>query len=101
MAQTDYILDDDLDLIIENGDLKRGNCDQQAAILVINTNIGAWKRHPFCGLGITRYKGSTGQNLRLTREMSVQLQTDGFKNIDLQVVDFTNFYLSAERDGDN
>ena len=97
---TDYKLDDDLDIVIENGDLVRTACTKQAAHLVILTFIGSWKWKPFCGVGISRYKGSTGQNLRLKRELKVQLLADKNKDIDVKIRSFDDYYITLKREQD-
>lgn len=94
---TDYNLDITGDLVIENGDFSRTNAEQQSVILVLNTNLGAWKWAPFTGLGIKQYKGATGVNLKIRREMIVQLEADGYKVNQIIVKDYDDFYLDIKR----
>ncbi len=75
----DIALDDDFDLLFENGDLKISESDQQSIILILNTSVGAWKEFPTCGVGTRQYLASSGQALKLKREIEVQLQADGFQ----------------------
>ena len=97
----DIILDDDLDLKIVNGDLVIGESDQQSIQLILNAFPGAWKEFPTCGVGIKQYQASTGQSLNLKRNISVQLEADGFKVNAVTVTpnDADNFdcYLDVER----
>jgi hypothetical protein len=98
MAATDILLDDDLDITIsDSGDFKVTESDYQSSVLVLNTYLGAWKQHPLCGMGIVRYKGSSGQQLQIRREISVQLQADGYKINSVIVKDFDNLYYDIER----
>lgn len=98
MAATDYKLDDDGDLSISStGDFIRIESDQQASMLITNTAQGSWKRHPFCGVGIKKYKGSSGTNLVMKRELTVQHVADGFRVNGITVKDYSNFYLDIER----
>lgn len=96
---TDILLDDDMDYQISStGDFTIGESDQQSAILVLNTNQGSWKFHPICGMGISKYEGSSGTQAVMKREMSVQLQADGFKIKSIIVKDYSEFYLDINRD---
>lgn len=97
MTSTDYKLDSTADLLIENGDFARTDASQQSVILVLNTNTGAWKWSPFTGMGIKQYKGATGVNLKMRREMIVQLEADGYKVNEIMVKDYDDFYLDIER----
>ena len=84
MAQTiDYLLDSSNDLVFNNGDLTRTSgsiSDQQSAAKIINISQGSLKLHPYVGLGIWYYLGSTGLEKVLQRNMTVQLDADGFKS---------------------
>ena len=98
----DYILDDELDLIIDTntGDFKRTvfeQCDQQAASLIILTEIGGWREHPLCGFGIDKYKNSSGAQQTMKRDMIVQLTADGITVNSLIVKNGSEFYLDAQR----
>lgn len=76
---TDYKSNDSFDLVISNGDFVRTASDQQSSLLLIISNIGSWKFHPFAGMGIKRYEGSTGTELTIKRNISVQHAADGMK----------------------
>jgi hypothetical protein len=95
----DYSLDENADLIISNGDFARTEAGQQAVILVLNTNQGSWKWNPFCGMGIKKYKGASGVNLQMKREMIVQLQADKYKVNSIDIRDYDDFYIDCERQG--
>lgn len=94
---TDIILDDDLDITIDNGDFKIGESDYQSSVLIINTYLGAWKFNPVCGVGIARYKGSSGSQLQIKRDISVQLTADGFRVNSVIVKDYPTFNYDIER----
>lgn len=98
MAATDILLDDDLDLTIDSsGDFKISESDYQSSVLILNTYAGAWKLNPICGMGLARYKGSSGTQLQIRREISVQLQADGFKINSVKVLNYDDFYYDIER----
>lgn len=98
----DYLLDDDLDLTIDSatGDFKRTKleqCDQQAAELIILTEIGEWRESPLCGFGIMKYINSSGMQQTMKRNMTVQLEADGITVNSLIVKSGSEFYLDAQR----
>ena len=97
MVATDYKLDDDGDLVISStGDFTRIESDQQASLLIINTAQGSWKRHPFCGVGIKKYQGSSGTSLVMKRELTIQHQADGYRLYSISVKDYATFYLDID-----
>jgi hypothetical protein len=79
MEVKDILLDDNLDLVIDKGDFKVGESDQQSQVLIINTNLGDWKQFPLTGVGINQYLGSSGQSDVIKRAIGIQLSADGFK----------------------
>lgn len=95
----DYLLTDDLDLQTSNGDFVKGASDQTASILLINTNVGSWKAHPFCGMGIRKYLGSSNTQQVIKRELIVQHAADGLKMNNVIVKDYSTFYLDFKREG--
>lgn len=98
MVATDILLDDNLDITISSdGDFKVTESDYQSSVLILNTYFGAWKLNPLCGMGLARYKGSAGTQLQIRREISVQLQADGFKVNSIIVKNYDDFYYDIER----
>lgn len=98
MAVKDIILLDN-DLSIINGDFSVQESDSQHIELIINTYLGSWKQYPLCGVGITNFVNSSGQQLALKRAISVQLEADGMKNVNItnnssNILDIT---VSADR----
>jgi lipoprotein-releasing system permease protein len=57
MAVKDITLDDNFDLIIENGDFKVSDSDMQHIQLICITNLGHWKQFPLVGVGIEQSLG--------------------------------------------
>jgi|VirMetMinimDraft_7_1064189.scaffolds.fasta_scaffold130059_2 hypothetical protein len=98
MAVKDIILEDN-DLVIENGDFKIGESDQQSIELIIDSYLGHWKESPLCGVGVDLFLNSSGQQLALKRAISVQLEADGMINVNVtsnssELLDLT---ISADR----
>ena len=79
MAVKDIILDDDFDLIIENGDFKVSESDMQHIQLICITDLGHWKNAPLLGVGIEKYISSSGQTDALKRSINIQLSADGYR----------------------
>lgn len=84
MAVKDIILLDG-DLHIVNGDFNVKESDSQHIELIIDSWIGSWKQYPLCGVGIENYIKSSGQSLALKRNIAVQLEADGFTEVDVYV----------------
>lgn len=98
MTATDLLLDDNLDLTIStSGDLKVSASDYQSSVLIINTYSGNWKLNPVCGVGIVRYKGSSGTQQQIKRDIQVQLIADGFRINSCVVRSDTEFNYDLER----
>jgi hypothetical protein len=83
MAVKDITLDDNFDLIIENGDFKISDSDMQHIQLICITDLGHWKQFPLLGVGINRYIASSGQTDALKRAINIQLASDGYKVNDI------------------
>ena len=90
----DILLDENNDLIIENGDFKIGESDQQHQQAIIATWTGQWKEFPLLGIGINYYLGGSGLQQELIREMRIQLTDDGYKFNSVDILD-NNFYVDA------
>lgn len=74
----DVILDNNYDLIIQDGDFIIRPSDIQHINLLFKTTVGSWKQFPLVGIGIDYYLASAGQIDSLKRSVQVQLQTDGY-----------------------
>lgn len=73
----DITLDENLDLLIEDGDFVISDSIQQEILLLINTSVGSWKQSPLMGVGIQYYLRSAGQGQSLRRNINVNLEADG------------------------
>ena len=94
----DILLDDYGDITFENGDFNVGESNEQHAILIVNTSPGSWRQFPIVGVGIGAFVGSSGQESTIKRRINVQMEKDGYTNIDVSVVgdgNSYNYYLSA------
>lgn len=81
----DFLLDDDGDLLIQNGDFVVGPSDPQHVEDIIESFIGEWKQYPLVGVGLMQYlKSENGQ--AAINVIKQQLQADGYSvpNINVQ-----------------
>jgi hypothetical protein len=78
MIAQDFLLDENYDLLVVNGDFVIGVSDNQHIQDIIQSYIGWWKQFPLVGVGIQSYVNSNGQDQALARSIQIQLQSDGF-----------------------
>lgn len=79
------LVDDTCDLIIENGDLKIGESDQQHVQFIFKARYGQFRQFPLVGVGIESYiKGSINAQA-LKREIKVQLEADNYRVNEISV----------------
>ena len=81
MAVKDITIDQDGDLLIENGDFVVSESDMQHLMLIINLSQGSLKQFPLQGVGIIRYSGSSNQGRKLERDIKVKTEADGYSNV--------------------
>ena len=96
----DILLDNTGDLQFKNGDFDIGLSDEQHVILIVNTMPGSFKQFPLLGVGIIQYSASSGQSATLRRSINIQLNSDGYTNIDVALKENGETFMynvSAER----
>ena len=93
----DIIIDDNNDLLIESGDFFVNDSDQQHVLLILNTYSGNWKQFPLIGVGIKIYLASSGQQNTLKRDMTVQMNSDGYQINEIILKDNSIYYIDAKR----
>lgn len=74
----DILLDQDGDLIIENGDFKIGYSDNQQQEHILKAEKGEYKEFPEVGVGISQMLSDDRYD-EMMIEMKKQLQYDGMK----------------------
>lgn len=100
MKATDLLLDADYDLVFADGDLMAGESDAQHIDLLLQTSPGDWRADPLAGIALVRYLKSPygqGQAAALSREVTIQLERDGYRVLDLNLADLSRATLNAER----
>lgn len=93
---TDFLLSDDGEMRIENGDFVIGDSESQDVELLITSSKGAWKEHPLTGVGIAQLIKTRATEVRIKRDINEQLMLDGFKNIDIDI-DYPDLNVDANR----
>lgn len=73
----DYLLDDDGDLKIENGDFAFGESDTDDALLIIGMNQGELKSDPLTGCNMVARIRSQQTPEEIQRVIRLQMQRDG------------------------
>ncbi len=90
MARVDYLLDDDFDLLIENGDFVQGESDARHAQMISLGPPGFIRQFPECGFHAIRFKNSSAiSKQKFESELKAQLLADGYKRVEVK-------YNSAE-----
>lgn len=62
----------------KNGDFKIDFSDEQHQTDIIQSTVGSWKQYPLCGVGIVNYLNSSGSALVLKKEITTQLEINGY-----------------------
>jgi len=84
----DIMLDEDFDLLIENGDFVIGESFEQEVTLIVQSTKGEWKNQPLIGAGIADYLLDNDFN-GLKSEIKTQLKYDGKTLKNFQVDAYT------------
>ena len=97
----DILLDDDFDLLIEDGDLVIGESDEQHIALILSTYQGGWKFDPLVGVGVRQYLASSGNEELIKRNITVQLEADNYQVNKVALTKTSNndfsYFVDAER----
>jgi hypothetical protein len=97
---TDIILDDNMDLLIENGDFVIADSEEQVQQLILIATQGSFRGSPVTGIGIINYIKSqftVGQIDKLRQKIKLQLQYDGYTNVSTQINSFIDIDIEATR----
>lgn len=69
----------DNDCLFASGDFIAGESDEQHIIDTIAAFKGCWKQFPLDGVGVAYYQKGNINNQDLTKNIRIQLQSDGYK----------------------
>ncbi len=81
----DILLDEDGDLLIENGDLVIGKADDQNVGLIFKAFKGEIRPAPALGFGAGKYLKTTDPLSRFKRNLKVELERGGYDRADIDV----------------
>lgn len=76
----DFLLDENGDLAIENGDFVIRDSKEQDVATLIMANKGEFKEFPLVGFGAINYVKSEVSEVEFKRDLKVQLEYVGFLN---------------------
>lgn len=77
MARYDiYLLNNDC--MVSNGDFVVAESDEQHIVDTINAFAGWWKQNPQDGIGIGAWQKGAAQIQELTKQLRLQLTSDGY-----------------------
>lgn len=94
MEVNDILLDDNLDLRIESGDLVVGESTLQHQNLLLISEPGEWKQSPAIGIGIRSFLLDSGTTSELKKNISKGFEDDGMKIRALRIS--TDYKLTVE-----
>jgi len=84
MEQTDIQLDDNLELIIANGDFVADLSDNQNVQLIFEAQKGEIRSSPGLGFGAAKYLKKTDVTTReFLRNLKVELEKDNYNNVEI------------------
>ena len=92
----DFLQNSDGDALIVNNDFVIGASDEDHIVDIINSEQGDWKEYILCGVGIDNYLNSSGLDIFLEKEIGVQLERDGFNQINVDFKDNNSFNFSVD-----
>ncbi len=94
---TDLLLDDDDDLLVQQGDLVLGDSLQQEVDLVVRTSQGDWRNSPLTGFGVGRRTRAVVQREAFASELTAQLELDGMQEVAVELSPEGKLAINAKR----
>jgi hypothetical protein len=85
---TDILLDENYEILFENGDFKVGDSEGQHIKLLLDTFKGDWTQNPTTGIGLIRWKNGR-MDARFERECQLQFTADGLTDLKIKVINDT------------
>jgi len=97
---TDILLDDNLDLLIQNGDFVIGDAEEQIQQLILMASQGSFRNSPLTGVNIVQYiKSRLGpaEIDALKQKIKLQFQYDGYITVNTVINSISDIEISASR----
>jgi len=92
----DILLDDNDDMLIENGDLVIEDSGEQEVGLIMRTNQGDWRASPLTGFGLQQRMRNQVNRTEFERALGGQLELDGFALAEVRLTP-DGLKISAQR----
>ena len=93
----DILLDEEDDLLIENGDFVVDASEEQEVGLILRTSQGDWRASPLTGFGVARRTRNEVNRPQFERELSSQLELDGFDDSQVTLATDGQLLINARR----
>lgn len=100
IAAKDIMLDEANELIIRHGDFDVQHSDGQHVKLILLSEPGAWRQEALVGVGLRKMlnmKMSIGDRMILEKQITQQLQYDGYMVKDISISDQKKLSIDYER----
>lgn len=98
----DIQLNEQNDLFIDStGDFKIAESDTRHVDDIIDSYIGHWREFPSVGVGIKRKQSQAGSLQVVSREIRVQLVSDGYSVKKIQFDSSGGVYVTGKRNKEN
>ena len=94
MATVDIILEENADIIVENGDFKVGDNDNNLIRYIVEAIPGQYKEFPVLGINITKYLNAPVNPQTLQRNIRTNLEADVFTRPLIDVNDFPTVVIN-------
>lgn len=96
----DVLLDDNMDLLIENGDFFVADGEEQHQQILLIASQGSFRASPLTGVNIAKYikTGFTQAQIdQLSQKIRLHLQYDGYTRSFVKINSFDDIQINAER----
>jgi len=96
----DILLDNNLDLLIVNGDFVVDNADEQIQELLLIANQGSFRESPLTGVALVNYlkkQFTPTQVDALKQTIQLQWLYDGFTSANVTINSFSDIEIDAQR----
>ncbi len=92
---TDYIVDENFDLVIENGDFKKGDATLQHQKMLLLSQKGNFKQSPTVGVGIRDFINEDTDADTLQSVIQEEFEKDGMRIAKMILNSFSDIEIEA------
>ncbi len=97
MLVEDILLGDTNDLIIQGGDLRVDESDQQHVLHILQSDKGQFRQWPLIGFGANRMLNASFSSQRIKNAIKVQLVSDNYTVREIKVTEDFTVSIDAKR----